>query len=307
MAGCFMGRPHVRPLNAWQVIACVVSVALAMAGIGFGVMHDANHGAYAHGARANSWMSRSLDLLGASSFLWRQAHNVLHHSYTNISGLDIDLEMSTLLRVAPWQPQRRWHRLQHLYIGLLFGIFPLKWWFYDDPRMFVVGRPPHAFPRARGATLAKALVFKAVFLAWAFIIPAVLHPTWRLIPLWLLGSLVLGNVLGWAFQLAHCVAPTAMIEARAGESLSVGWASHQVRTSADFAQGNAVLSWYLGGLNFQIEHHLFPQVCHTHYPALAPIVQEVCEAHGVRYIALPSLGAALSANFDWLRSMGRTA
>lgn len=293
------------PLNAWQAVACVISLALAIAGIGFGVMHDANHGAYGDGARANAWMSRSLDLLGGSSFLWRQAHNVLHHSYTNVSGLDIDLEMSSLLRVAPWHQRRPWHRLQHLYIALLFGIFPIKWWLYDDVHMFVVGRPPHAFPRARGAVLAKALAFKAVFLAWAVVIPAALHPAWKVIALWLCGSFVLGNVLGWVFQLAHCVASSKMIEARPGERLDVGWAAHQVRTSVDFARGSTLLSWYLGGLNFQIEHHLFPQICHTHYPALAPIVEEVCEEHGVRYLALPSLKVALAANFDWLRAMGR--
>ena len=293
------------PLSPWQVVLGVTSLALAMAGVGFGVMHDANHGAYARSARVNDALSRSLDLLGASSFLWRQAHNVLHHSYTNLPGLDIDLEMSSLLRVAPWQAQRPCHRFQHLYVALLFGLFPLKWWLYDDPRMFILGRPPHPLPRARGAVLAKALAFKAVFLAWAFVVPALLHPTWWLVPLWLYGSFVLGNVLAWVFQLAHCVGAAEMIDARPGERLSTSWAAHQVSTSVDFARHSRVLSWYLGGLNFQVEHHLFPQVCHTHYPALAPLVEEVCEAHGVRYRSLPSLGAALRANLDWLRAMGR--
>jgi linoleoyl-CoA desaturase len=293
------------PLSPWQVAAGVTSLALAMAGVGFGVMHDANHGACAQSARLNAALSRSLDLMGASSFLWRQAHNGLHHSYTNISGLDIDLEMSSLLRVAPWQKRRPCHRFQHLYVALLFGLFPLKWWLYDDPRMFAVGRPPHPFPRARGAVLAKALAFKAVFVGWAFVVPALLHPTWWLVPLWLYGSFVLGNVLGWVFQLAHCVGAAEMVEARAGEMLAASWAEHQVRTSVDFACGSRLLSWYLGGLDFQVEHHLFPQVCHTHYPELAPIVQEVCEAQGVRYRALPGLFAALRANFDWLREMGR--
>jgi linoleoyl-CoA desaturase len=83
------------------------------------------------------------------------------------------------------------------------------------------------------------------------------------------------------------------------------WATHQVTTTVDFARGNRVLSWYLGGLNFQVEHHLFPRICHLHYPALSPIVEATCRAHGVRYTAQPSLRAAVGANVRWLRALGR--
>jgi linoleoyl-CoA desaturase len=293
------------PLSPGLVALAVISLALAMAGIGFTVMHDANHGAYAESPRVNALFSTSLDLLGASSFLWRQAHNVLHHSYTNISTLDIDLEMSTLLRVAPWQTRRPYHRFQHLYVSLLFGIFPLKWWLFDDPRMFIFGRGgPQKFPRARGRVLVKALLLKAVFIGWAFVVPVLLHPTWWLIPLWLLASFVLGNLLGWIFQLAHCVADADFIEAARGERLATSWAVHQVRTTVDFARESRLVSWYLGGLNFQVEHHLFPDVCHTHYPALANVVEETCRAHGIRYRTNGSFLDALAENIRWLRALG---
>jgi linoleoyl-CoA desaturase len=132
-------------------------------------------------------------------------------------------------------------------------------------------------------------------------LPALLHPLWAVALLWGLGLFILGNVLATVFQLAHCVGEAEFLDSRAIER---DWAEHQVATTVDFARGNRMLSWYLGGLNFQIEHHLFPRVCHLHYPALSVVVEETCRAHGVRYRSEPTLWSALAANWRWLRRMG---
>jgi linoleoyl-CoA desaturase len=295
------------PVSGAQAALLAVSMGLAMAGVGFSVMHDANHGSYSKDPRVNRVLSFTLDLLGASSHLWRQKHNILHHTYTNIAGLDDDIESGTPhLRFAPWQRHRFFHRFQHLYVWLLYGLFPLKWFFIDDFRQFVTGRiGTQRFPAARGWPLATALLGKAVFFAWAFVLPALLHPTWWLIPLWLLASFTLGNVLASVFQLAHCLPGADFVEARPGQDMEAEWARHQVTTTVDFARRNRFLSWYLGGLNFQVEHHLFPRVCHVHYPALSRIVEQTCADHDIVYRAEPTLFGALAANVRWLRTMGR--
>jgi linoleoyl-CoA desaturase len=251
-------------------------------------------------------MSFTLDLMGASSFLWRLKHNVLHHTYPNISGFDPDIEAgSPMLRLAPWQPRRPHHRFQHLYVWLLYGLFPLQWWFLHDIRELVTGRiGGHQFPRARGRTLFAAIAGKALFVSWAFVLPAFFHPWWALLLCWGLAIVTLGNVLAAVFQLAHCVGEAEFLGSSSVES---DWAEHQIATTVDFARGNGLLGWYLGGLNFQVEHHLFPRVCHLHYPALARIVEETCRAHGVRYRCEPTLGDALAANWRWLRRMGAAA
>ena len=294
------------PVSAWQAVLLVVSIGLAMAGIGFGVQHDANHGAYSSSPRVNGVMSVTLDLLGASSYLWRLKHNVMHHTYTNVSGLDDDLESgSPHLRLAPWQPRRRVHRLQHLYVWILYALFPLKWWFLDDVRELASGRlGSRAFAPARGWPLARAVALKAAFLSWAFVVPALLHPTWALIPLWAIGVSTLGIVLAGVFQLAHCVGEAEFYRFDAARATKSDWAEHQVSTTVDFARGNRLLSWYLGGLNFQVEHHLFPRICHLHYRSLARIVEETCRAHSVPYRAAPTFRSALAANWRWLRQMG---
>ena len=283
-----------------------ISIGLAMAGIGFGVMHDANHGSYGRSPRLNRAMGFSMDLLGASSNVWRHKHNILHHTYTNIAGFDTDIDASSMLRLAPSQPWLRLHRFQHLYIWILYAVFPLKWWFLDDARELASGRiAAHSFPAARGWALVRALGGKVAFVGWAFVVPLVLHPTWKLVPLWLLGVATLGVVTSVVFQLAHCVGGADFPQAGAGGQMEAGWAEHQIATTVDFARRSRILSWYLGGLNFQVEHHLFPRICHLHYPAVSAIVQDTCRAHGIAYSAEPTLRSALASNLGWLREMGR--
>lgn len=290
------------PLHAWQAVLLSISMGLAMAGVGFSVMHDANHGGTSSSARLNGVLSFTLDLLGASSFLWRLKHNVLHHAYPNLEGLDPDIEAgSPLLRLAPWQSRRWHHRFQHLYVWILYGLFPLQWWFADDIRELATGRiGGRQFPAPRGRTLFVALAGKALFVGWAFVLPALLHLSWELVLLQAIAIFTLGNVLAAVFQLAHCVEEAEFI----GSRVETDWAEHQLATTVDFARANTLLGWYLGGLNFQVEHHLFPRVCHLHYPALSRIVEEACRRHRVRYRCEPTLRSALAANWRWLRRMG---
>jgi linoleoyl-CoA desaturase len=291
----------------WHRVVLAISLGLAIAGIGFSVMHDANHGSYGRNRRTNRVLGFTLDLIGGSSYMWRHKHNVLHHTYTNVAPLDVDLGGSALLRFSPEAPWRPTMRFQHIYVWALYTVYPLGWWFVDDFYRLVTGRiGENAVPRPGPADLAGLLVGKAVFVGWAVILPVVVHPTWLVIPLAAVTVAVLGLTLATTFQLAHCVGDAAFHDARAGVSVR-DWATHQVTTTVDFARGNRLLGWYVGGLNFQIEHHLFPKVCHVHYRALSRIVEKTCAVHGVRYAAQPTLRAAVVSNVRWLRELGRGA
>jgi linoleoyl-CoA desaturase len=290
---------------AWQRVLLAASLGFAMAGIGFGVMHDANHGSYAQGRLGNRIIGFTLDLIGGSSYLWRHKHNVLHHTYTNVTGLDTDLGGNALLRFAPDQPHRPIMRFQHLYVWALYAIYPVGWWFVDDFHRLVTGRiGGNAIPRPGARELAALFLGKALFFGWAVILPIAVHPTWLVLPLAAIAVATLGVTLALTFQLAHCVGEADFHDG--ARALPVrDWAAHQVTTTVDFARGNPLLSWYLGGLNFQVEHHLFPKICHVHYAALSRIVEETCAAHGVRYTAQPTLRAAIRSNVRWLRELGR--
>ena len=292
---------------AWQAALLAISIGLAMAGIGFSVGHDANHSGYSASPAVNRALGFSFDLLGGSSHIWRQKHNLLHHTWTNIAGHDADLEAGPLLRFAPWQERRWLHRFQHLYVWILYGLFPLRWYLFDDYAELARGRiGPQQIQRPPRRELFALFAGKAVFYTWAFVLPMLLHPGWGTVGLWLLCSFTLGNAMAVVFQLAHCAGEAGFHQPTAGTLLERDWAAHQVETTIDFARHSRALSWYLGGLNFQIEHHLFARICHVHYPALASIVEETCAAHGVRYRAQATFLDALAANLRWLRRLGTT-
>jgi linoleoyl-CoA desaturase len=119
-------------------------------------------------------------------------------------------------------------------------------------------------------------------------------------------AFALGLVLSVVFQLAHCVEDAEFPSLPSGsERLPDEWAVHQVKSTVDFGRRSRLLTWYVGGLNFQIEHHLFPKICHVHYPRIAGVVEEVCAEYGVRYAAHDRLRDALSSHWRWLRRMGR--
>ena len=180
---------------------------------------------------------------------------------------------------------------------------PVKWQFFGDYRDLVNGhiggRP---FPRPTAPVLAATLAGKAFFYGWSLVLPLLLHPTLAVLGVYVIVSFVLGTVLTTTFQLAHCLGDVEMMTV--ADPVTFGWAEHQVRTTANFAPGNPVLTWYLGGLNYQIEHHLFPKVCHVHYPSLSPIVSATCREYGIPYQSHPTMREALMSHLRWLRRLG---
>jgi linoleoyl-CoA desaturase len=289
-------------------IALSVSLGLAMAAIGFNVMHDGSHGAYSSRPWINHLMARTLDLLGGSAYFWRFKHVIAHHTYTNISGQDDDLTLARLGRLSPHAPWRRLFRFQHLYVWALYAVMAIEWQITGEFRSLLSGRQVGLtavpFPGRREHLL--FWVGKLVFFGLAFAVPIVFHPWWHVLTCYAVAAITLGFVLSVVFQLAHCL-EEAHFERPTVDNAVVNkeWAAHQVEATVDFATHNRLLTWYLGGLNYQIEHHLFPGICHVHYPALAPVVEEVCRKYGVRHFSHPTVGAAVRSHVRWLYRMGR--
>src|SRR5262249_7169873 len=207
--------------------------------------------------------------------------------------------------------KRYWfHRLQGFYLWVLYGLLAIKWHFFDDFHNIAVGRiNGHRIPRPRGKELAIFIGGKVVFFSMAFVVPMLLHPILCVLAVYAIAAFVSGVVLSVVFQLAHCVEeadfPAPVQGADGSLRMEKEWAVHQVETTVDFSRRNPVLCWFLGGLNFQVEHHLFSRICHVHYPALSKVVEEVCHEFGVRYAANKTLGSAVASHFRWLVQMGR--
>jgi linoleoyl-CoA desaturase len=291
----------------WQALPLSIVLGVATAGIGFNVMHDGGHMAYSRRRWVNRLMASTLDVIGGSSYIWQWKHARFHHTWTNIDGHDSDIDLGVLARLSPRQRWRPWHRWQHIYLWVLYAVTALRWHLYGDFRDMLTGtigeRP---FTRPRGWDLAVFIGGKLAFFTLAFGLPLAFH-RWTVVVLcYALVTAVTGLLLALVFQMAHLVEQAAFpVPARPEPHIESSWAEHQLHTTVDFAIHNRVLSWLIGGLNFQVEHHLFPRICHVHYPAVERVVASTCREWGLPHHVSPSFGASIASHYRWLRTLSR--
>lgn len=288
-------------------VPLAIAAGLAVAGVGFTIQHDGGHRAYAESKAGNRVASWALDLVGASSYVWYFKHAIVHHHATNVEGADDDIDAAPFLRLAPAQPRRWYHRLQHLYAWPLLTFLVPKWNFWDDFAALIRGRIGRMrLPRPKKLDLAVFVGGKVAFAGWAFVLPLLLgHGVLNVLGIYALAMGTAGIYLSIVFQLAHCVEEAEFPALpKPGDRLERPWVEHQLATTVDFAPDSRFLTWYLGGLNFQVEHHLFPKISHIHYPAIARIVRETCAEHGVRHRQHRTLGSAIRSHARHLWRLG---
>jgi linoleoyl-CoA desaturase len=297
------------PLPVMLLLAILIGMFAAF--IGFNVCHDAIHGSFSNNVHLNRALGLVFNVLGANAYVWSITHNVVHHTYTNIAGHDEDIEVAPgLIRLSEEEELRPIQRYQHLYAFLLYGLASLAWVFRKDYKKFFQAKignfDNRRHPRKEVFNL---FFFKFVYYTLFIVVPLlVLDITW-----WqfLIGFVAMhlaeGLVLGLVFQLAHIVEATALPLPNAEGNIEEAWACHQMRTTANFACSSKLAHFFCGGLNMQIEHHLFPKVCHIHYPAIAHIVKSTAAEFDLPYHENQTFGSALKSHYRTLKKMGREA
>lgn len=296
--------------SIWVMWGLTLIMGVGVAGIGFSVSHDALHGAYSSDSRINTMLGLTFDLMGANGYLWKITHNVIHHTYTNIQGIDEDLEVSPLLRLSPESEHKPIHRFQHLYGFAAYSFSTLFWVFVKDYKyMLQKDLGPYQNITHNWKQVAIMIGMKIVYYAYMIVIPlVVLDITWWQFAIgFLTVHLVAGSILGIVFQLAHVVEGPEHFTSNGNDTMEDAWLIHEMKTTANFGRHNKLLCWYVGGLNFQIEHHLFPKVCSIHYPAISPIVKRVAETHGIPYNDQPTFRSAVASHFRMLKLLGNPA
>ncbi len=290
---------------AVNIALCLVW-ALAIASVGFNVMHDANHGGYSNNPRINKLFSLSAEMLGMSGFRWRTKHNVWHHTYTNIAGLDDDVETFGLMRLTPRLPWKPLYRGQVWYFPVVYSLIAFDF-ILRDFMMMLFGKSDanHVYPKMNAKDKLTFWGGKLFYFAIVFGFPMLVYPWWQVLIGFVLVMLTVGLVMGVVFQLAHINGSAAFPEpVGTPQHIENEWAVHQVETTADFAPRNWLLNFYVGGLNYQIEHHLLPHVCHLNYPRLAPIVRATCEEFGIRYSCFTTWREAFAGHLRELQLLG---
>ncbi len=296
--------------GTWAMLGMALTLGAFGAFIGFNVCHDAIHGSISKNNKVNKGLSYLFHLIGANPYMWDITHNIVHHTYTNIPGHDEDIEIAPgLIRLDESEKVNKLQRYQHFYAFLVYGFASLSWVLRKDYVKFFqkqIGQHTANHPKREYFNL---FFFKLLYYFLFIALPIMLLPLswWQVALGFLLMHLAEGFVLGLVFQLAHVVEGTDFPMPNAEGNVEEAWAEHQLRTTANFAPNSALASFLLGGLNRQIEHHLFPKICHVHYPAIAGIVMQTAKEHNLPYMESPTFFTALGSHYRTLRKLGKEA
>lgn len=292
----------------WPIMGTWMLMGFGLSGIGLSIMHDANHGAYSPDKRVNRALGYLLNFVGGYHINWIIQHNVLHHSFTNIHEHDEDIQKA-ILRLTP-DTERKWiHRLQVIYAPMLYCLMTIYWFVSKDYEQ-LVRYEREGYLKAQGVSFGRALaevIFnKTWYIGLTLVLPLLLIdlPWWQVLIGFFGMHFMGGLILALIFQPAHVLEETAFYAKDEHGSVENHWAIHQMRTTSNFANNAGFFSWFIGGLNYQIEHHLFPHICHVHYRHLSPIVKATAEEYGIPYHQHKTFFGAVMSHFTLLYKLG---
>ncbi|MBL4585794.1 MAG: acyl-CoA desaturase [Flavobacteriales bacterium] len=288
-----------------------VLMAMGMVGIGMSVMHDANHGSYSSNPKVNKYLGYMINLMGGSAIVWKIQHNVLHHSFTNIEGHDGDIDAGSILRLSPNSKHLWIHRLQAFYAWFLYGMMTINWATFKDFLQFFNFRKKGLTVKGRGKftmQVTRMTIAKLIYWGVVLFLPMWLNPAswWVTLIFFLTMHFIAGVFSATVFQAAHVVPDAAYPTPEKDGKVSDSWFVHQLRTTCNFSPKSRVFSWFVGGLNYQIEHHLFPSISHVHYSKISKIVQQTAQEYGVPYHVYPNFATVLWQHTKHLWRLGNS-
>lgn len=297
------------PMSAWMLLPLGIIMGIGMAGVGMSVMHDANHGAYSHKPWVNKMMGNTMYLLGANVFNWKISHNFLHHVYTNINGIDGDINSRGPIRFSEHAPLKPFHKYQYIHAFFVYGILTIYKFINDFMQMFQFDK--NGIMKMKNTSfwpeMLTLIATKAAYLFMIIGLPIIYSDFawWQILLCYLTMHFTAGFILGVVFQLAHVVEDVDFPLDDEKGVIEEEWLVHEVKTTCNFARENRLLNWYIGGLNFQVEHHLFPQICHIHYTQISPIVERTVKEFGYPYHVKPTFRSAVVSHMRKLKELGR--
>ena len=291
------------------VILFSMVMGIGLAGVGMNVMHDGNHGSFSNKKWINRIMGGSIYLLAGNRYNWQVQHNVLHHTYTNIHGHDEDLEAGRIIRFSKHSEWKWFHKFQHYYSVLLYGLLTLNWSITTDflqmkrymRRKLSHGKFPNPF-----VNWSKLVISKILYFMFWLIVPILIFNIvwWKVLISFIIMHYTAGLILSLVFQLAHIMNEAEMPTPDSLGNIKNSWAIHQLKTTVNFASNNRFVSWFTGGLNHQVEHHIFPNISHIHYDKIADIVKKTAKEFNLPYNEFKTTKDAVLAHFQYLKLMG---
>lgn len=296
-------------LPMWAMFFLCIVMGAGIAGLGFCVAHDSIHGAYSSNSKVNYFLALTMNLIGGSRYVWSITHNLAHHTYTNIHEYDEDLEIAPFIRLSKHKLYKRIHRYQHVLAFIAYSFATFFWVFFKDyKKLSQKNIGPYKNKKHPVSEIIELTLFKVFYYTYMILIPLLVMDItwWQFLIGFLTVHLVSGIIMGVIFQLAHAVEETDQLKHDGRGGIEASWAIHQMRTTNNFAMNNRFITWYVGGLNFQVEHHLFPRVCSIHYPAISKILQRTASQYHVPYHYHENFSDALRSHYRYLKKLGRS-
>jgi linoleoyl-CoA desaturase len=296
-------------MPGWVSILLCVVVGLGTAGIGLSVMHDANHGSYSSIPWLNNLMSRTLNFVGGHYFNWQMQHNVLHHTYTNVDGHDEDIVPPFFLRFSPHAEWRKIHRGQAYYAWFFYGLLTLSWVTLKDFSQLIRFSKMGLLRQRKekvGKHLTEMILTKIGYYMLMMVLPLLVtdYAWWQVLIGFFINHFTASLLLSLIFQTAHVMPDAEFPQPDEKGQMEHDWAVHQLYTTCNFAPKSKIFAWYAGGLNRQIEHHLFPSICHVHYEKIAPIVEQTAKEFGYPYNVERTFASAIVSHLKLLNEFG---
>ncbi len=295
--------------TVWLLFLLYILSGFGMAGIGMGVMHDAIHGAYSKNKKINTLLGYSFNLIGGNATVWRIQHNVLHHTYTNIEHSDDDLNAPFFLRFSPHAKHYWVHQFQHIYIWFFYGISTISWITTKDFVRMKRYKDMGFLNKKNEYTKAEIsmIAWKLLYYGYALVLPMIMVPfSWWIVLLAFLSMhFVTGTLISIVFQIAHIMPNNEFPLPDDKGYIDDNWYSHQFATTSNFSPNSKLLFWLIGGLNYQVEHHVLPDVCHVHYKKITKIVADTAQEFGMTYNVKTSMIRAISDHTKMLVSLGK--
>lgn len=151
------------------------------------------------------------------------------------------------------------------------------------------------------------IISKILYYGYILIIPLMITsaPWWSVVVGIFVMHYVSSLMFGLTFQPGHIVPETNFPQPTRDLTIENNWMIHQLESTSNYAPNNRLFSWFVGGINFQVEHHLFPNICHVHYRALSQIIKETAKEYDVPYYSHNSFLSALKYHSKMLKSLGR--
>jgi linoleoyl-CoA desaturase len=297
------------PLSGWMIVPLSLLMGIGMAGIGMGVMHDAVHGSFSKRNWLNKMFGTTMYSIGGNIFNWKVQHNVLHHTFTNIEGFDEDIEPKGTLRLSKQTPLKKIHRYQHIYAFFLYCLMTLSRTVNEFIQLAKYNKT--GITRQQGSSpakeMTKLIISKILYLAIIIGLPMIFSNLswWIIFSGFLLMHATAGIFMSTVFQMAHVVEEAEQPVPDNEGMIHNEWMIHELNTTANFSRKSKIFGWMIGGLNYQVEHHLFPNICHIHYPAISPIVERTAREFGLRYNENRTFFSAIGSHIRMLRMLGR--